>query len=371
MKFSCEKSVLQTACLIASRAASPKSPIPALEGLLVEASAQKVCITGYNLREGIHTTIDADVEVFGRSVLNTKLFNEMLRRLPDGIITVDIDRNENCTVNCGKSFFNIMAISPEDFPELPEVEEFSTVEIPENILKSMINQTYFAIATSDVRPVYTGILFEIEEGTLNLVAVDGYRLAKRTETIFGQSSNCSFIVPGYALADIERVCDPESEHPVIIFLGDRHISFQIGETVVVSRRLEGEFLNHKKAIPTNFKYRIKAKKSEVLSVINRVSLVIREKDISPVRMNFGSDVVRCECSTPIGKAEDTMLVEGSGEGLEVGFNDKYILDAVKNASTDEIVFCLNSGSTPCVIEAADGSKKYTYMVLPVRLRAGS
>lgn len=370
MKFSCEKYILQNACLTASRAAAAKSPVPALEGLLIEAMAGKIRITGYNLREGIYTTIDADVEIYGKSVLNTKLFNEMLRRLPDGIIYVEIDDNENCTVRCGKSNFNIMAISPEDFPELPDVEEMSSVTIPQNILKSMINQTSFAIATSDVRPVYTGILFDIEGNCLTLVAVDGYRLAKRTETIESQMSDCSFIVPGYALADIERICTDEDKG-VVIALGQKHISFCIGETVVIARRLEGEFLNYKKSIPTVFKYKIKVSKSEILSTIGRVSLVIREKDISPVKLKFNDGVINCSCSTPIGKADDAFICEGNGAGLEVGFNDKYITDALKAAGSDELNICLNSGSSPCIIEASDGSNKFAYMVLPVRLRAGN
>ena len=368
MKFSCEKYLLQSACGTASRAAASKSPIPALEGLLLQA-ADRLTVTGYDLKKGIYTQLEADVKEQGSVVVGARLFGEMIRRLPDGIVTISTDVNNNVNVKCGKSEFNFMGISPEDYPEMPVVDGVNNIALPQKILGSMINQTIFAVADNDMRPIYTGTLFDIEGEELTMVAVDGYRLAKRSEKLeTAKMENCSFVVPGSALADIERICG-ESEELVKISVGAKHISFSIGETVVISRRLEGEFLNYKKSIPDSFKYTVKVDRDEFMSAIDRVALIVSERNTSPVRMNFNDGSIDCLCVTPIGRAEDVCTCEGSGEGLQIGFNDRYLKDALKAAGTEELNVCLNSASSPCVITAADGSENFTYMILPVRLHA--
>ena len=368
MKFSCEKYLLQSACGIASRAAAGKSPIPALEGLLLQAS-DRLTVTGYDLKKGIYTQLEAEVKEQGSVVVGARLFGEMIRRLPDGIVTISTDINNNVNVKCGKSEFNFMGISPEDYPEMPVVDGVNNIALPQKILGSMINQTIFAVADNDMRPIYTGTLFDIEGEELTLVAVDGYRLAKRSEKLeSARMENCSFVVPGSALADIERICG-DSEELVKISVGAKHISFSIGETVVVSRRLEGEFLNYKKSIPESFKYTVKVDRGEFMSAIDRVALIVSERNTSPVRMSFNDGSIDCLCVTPIGRAEDVCTCDGSGEGLQIGFNDRYLKDALKAAAKEELNICLNSASSPCIITAADGSENFTYMILPVRLHA--
>ena len=368
MKFSCEKYLLQSACGIASRAAAGKSPIPALEGLLLQAS-DRLTVTGYDLKKGIYTQLEAEVKEQGSVVVGARLFGEMIRRLPDGIVTISTDINNNVNVKCGKSEFNFMGISPEDYPEMPVVDGVNNIALPQKILGSMINQTIFAVADNDMRPIYTGTLFDIEGEELTLVSVDGYRLAKRSEKLeSAKMENCSFVVPGSALADIERICG-DSEELVKISVGAKHISFSIGETVVVSRRLEGEFLNSKKSIPDSFKYTVKVDRGEFMSAIDRVALIVSERNTSPVRMSFNDGNIDCLCVTPIGRAEDVCTCEGSGEGLQIGFNDRYLKDALKAAAKEELNVCLNSAASPCIITAADGSDNFTYMILPVRLHA--
>ena len=369
MKFSCEKYLIQAACAVASRATASKSTIPALEGLLLEANLG-LRVTGYDLKKGIYTRIEADVAEKGSIVVGARFLGEMLRRLPDGIVTISADENMNVKVKCGRSECNVSGISPGEFPEIPAVDGVNNITVPQSILRSMITQTIFAVATSDARPLYTGTLFEICGEMLTLVSVDGYRLAKRSETIEkGRMEDCSFVVPGSALSDIERICSDE-DGEVSIAVGSKHILFTIGDTVVVSRRLEGEFLNYRKSIPDSFRYTVRADKGEFMSSIDRVALIISEKNSSPVRLTFSESGIECLCMTPLGKAEDLCSCEGSGEGLEIGFNDRYLMDALKAAAADRIELCLNSASSPCIVRAADGSDKFTYMILPVRLRAG-
>lgn len=370
MIFTCEKYLLQSACAICARAAASKSPIPALEGLLITAD-EEITVTGFDLKEGINSTLLADIAERGSVVVNSHFFNEMIRRLPDGIVTVRVDEKLNVNVRCGDSDFNFIGIDPSDYPEMPEVDTMHTLSLPQKILRSMISQTIFSVADKDIRPVYTGILFELEEKVLTLVAVDGYRLAKRKEVIEdSRLENCSFIVPGTALSDVERICSDE-DGDVSVSVGRKHISFTIGTTTVITRRLEGEFLNYRRSIPTSFKYLIKVNRSEFMQTIDRVALIVSDKNTSPVRMSFQNGKLRCLCTTPLGKAEDFCLCDGDASGLEIGFNDRYMSDALKAATgEDELLLCFNSSTTPCVITAADGGDKFTYMILPVRLRAG-
>ena len=215
MKFSCEKHILQAAVAVCARAAAAKSPIPTLEGVLLEAG-ERLRVTGYDLKKGIYTTVEADVSEPGSIVLDAKLFGEMVRRMPDGLVTISSDEDNKTTVKCGKTEFSFMGMDSGEYPELPSVDGIRSYKIKQGVLKSMINQTMFAISDNDSRPVYTGSLFEVEAGTLAMVSVDGYRLAIRREHIEGPEEHNEFIVPGTALSDIGyeylRRCKPRLVH---------------------------------------------------------------------------------------------------------------------------------------------------------------
>lgn len=368
MKLTCEKYQLQAAVAVASRAAASKSPIPALEGLLLEAG-NGLKVTGYDLKKGIYSSIDADVIEAGSVVLDAKLFGEMVRRMPDGIVSIVSDEKGMTEVSCGKTEFSFMGIDSDDYPELPSVDGLKCFEIEQNVIKSMINQSIFAVSDNDSRPVYTGSMFEIENGVLTLISVDGYRLALRREKIEGDEGHNEFIVPGTALTDLERICSSDGEEKVKISVGGNHVSFTLNGTVIVTRRLEGDFLNYRKAVPQNFRYEINVSRQELLRAVDRVSLIVDEKTKNPVRIIFDDGVISCSCNTPIGKADDVCLCSGNGDGMEIGFNDKYIKDALKAAPADEITVSLNTGSAPCVISPADGNDSFKYMILPIRLRA--
>lgn len=368
MKFSCDKNELSAAIVKASRSCAQKSSIPALEGLLIEAG-NRVTVTGFDLKRGIYTTIDADIPEPGSIVLSTRLFGEIIRRLPDGEVTITSSKDFNTTISCGKSEFKIMGLDPEDYPLLPDVDCRNTLSLPQGTLRAMINETLFAVSDNEARPVYTGTLFDVAEDELTMVSIDGYRLALRKEALEKcDMEKGSFIVPGYALSDVEKICMDETE-PVTIHVGEKHISFRAGDTVLISRRIDGEFLNYKKSIPNQFGIKVNVKRTELAKVVDRVGLIILDKIKSPLRFTFDYDMIKILCSTSVGNAEDICFSSGDGQGLEIGFNNRYMMDALKNAPADELTLCLNSGSTPCVITAADGSDKFTYMILPVRLRA--
>lgn len=369
MKFSCEKCLISSAVATASRAAAVKSSVPALEGLLFEAGADTVRITGYDLKTGITTQIPADVAESGCFVLNARLFGEIVRKLPESIMTVEVGENMMTHIRCGKSEFEIMGSSAEDYPELPSVESVSSVSIQEKTLKSMISQTCFAVSDNEARPIHTGALFEIEDGVLTVVAVDGYRLALRREAIESAiNQSISFVVPGAALGEVEKIVT-DSEDTVSIKLGAKHVVFIMDGATLISRRLEGEFLNYKKSIPTTGKFTVTANKSDITSAVERVSLIINDKLKSPVRCTFGDGILRLLTTTPLGRATDECSINGSAEDLEIGFNNKYLLDALKAAPAENISIILTSGVSPCIITPENGENNFLYMILPVRLKA--
>jgi DNA polymerase-3 subunit beta len=368
MKFTCEKYLLQSAVAMSARAAASKSPNPALEGLLIEAT-DGIKVTGYDLVKGIYTRFVADVAEPGSVVLSAKLFDNIVRSLPDDIVTVSTDSSNLTRITCGHADFSIMGLYADSYPELPSVEHQKSVSIPQKTMKEMIDQTIFAVSDNEARPIYTGSLFEIESGKLTVVSVDGYRLALRRETPESSDMNdCSFVAPGTALSDLQKLCT-DTDETVKIVLGAKHISFSVGNCVLITRRLEGEFLDYKKAVPQEFAIKIRAERTKLLRAVDRVSLIIDDRIKNPLRCIFGKNKLSMYCVTAIGKGEDICEYEGDGEGLEIGFNNRYLQDALKAAPADRIEVCLNSGSTPCVIVPEDGSDKFLYMILPVRLKA--
>ena len=366
MKFSCERSDLLAAINIAAKAASSKSPIPALEGILIETGIDCVKLTGYDLKKAIYTKAEARVWENGSVVLGARIFGDIIRSLPDGTVSVKTD-GLNISITCEKSDFNIVGTDAADYPELPAIESSTGVSLPQGLLSEMIRQTIFAVSDNESRPVYTGELFEISGDELTVVSVDGYRLALRKEKVEGAGEDCSFIVPGSALSDLEKLC-AATDDMVSIALGSKHISFTIGDTVLLSRRLEGEFLNYKKTVPSSFNVEVTALRTGLQRTVERVSLIIDDKIKNPLRCTFGLNEIRTVCATALGKAEDTCPVDGDGGELEIGFNNRYLLDALKAAPAEEVKICLNSGSSPCVIRPCEGDE-FLYMILPVRLKA--
>ncbi len=369
MKIRCERKDLQTAVNNVSRAAPAKSPIPALEGILFEAESD-LRLTAYDTRIGIYTHLDADILQAGSIVIPARFLTELVRRLPDGIVSIETDNNFSVSIHCGRTEFHVMGLDPENFPALSVIDPIQNIAVPEKILKSMINQTIFSVSTSEARPLYMGVLFEVGINDLTLVAVDGYRLAKRSEQMENIKMNpCSFVIPGTSLNEVERLCGNEDDCDVLIALGEKHASFSIGKTVLITRRLEGEFMNYRKSIPTSFRYQIFVEREELINVIDRVSIVIKDKQSSPVKMIVEDNNLYFTCTTAFGHAEDCCLCEGNGEELKIGFNDRYFMDALKAASEEKLRISMNTPSAPIIIEAAEKGK-YLYMVLPVRLRDG-
>ena len=369
MRFTCEKSMLVQGLNIAGRAVAVKSSLSVIEGILCRAG-DGLSLTGYNMETGITYCVDADVTDPGQCILPAKLFGDIIRRLPEGPVTVVVDDSFKVSIRAGYASFTISAESADDYPELPDVSASRSIAIPQQKLKELISGTIFAVAENQSRPVHTGVKFEVEDSSISAIAVDGFRLARRTyhpETPTGRV--LSFVVPAAGLKEVEKILT-DSEEDAAFSLGPKHILFEIGSATLVCRLLEGEFLDWRRVVPTNCPVKLCAHVSDLSASIERVGLIVSEKYKSPVRCVFSDQVLLLKTNTTIGAAEDRCAIAGDGKELEIGFNVRYLADALRVIPSEEVVLELTNGLSPIVLTPAEEKYDYSYMVLPVRSTNG-
>lgn len=370
MKFVCETASLSTACQNVQRAVSAKSSIPGTEGILIKAADNSLNLTGYDLEIGINTTIFAKVEEKGSIVLNAKVLCEILRRIPNQTVTIECDDRNFAVIRSGDIKYEIMGISAEDYPELPTVQGGFKIDINRKMLSEMVKQTIFAVAVTDAKVVYTGIKFEISEGELKLIAVDGFRMAIRTEKIYYSGEDMTFIVPAKTMSEIIKlsVDDAENEEGVVsLFLGNRHIIFEVNGYSIISRLLEGEFLNYKSTIPVSVSTSVEVDTRSLIDSIERTSLIITDRTKSLINCVFDTDFIRISSIAALGTANDKVPADVEGNRVEIGFNNRYLLDALKACNTDRVKIQLNGAISPILILPTEG-ESFIFLVLPVRLK---
>ena len=329
MRFTCEKSMLVQGLNIAGRTVAQKSSLSVLEGILCKAG-MSLTLTGYNMETAITFEIDAEIGDPGECILPARLFGDIVRRLPEGPVTVVVDENYKISIRAGYASFTISAEASEDYPELPDVGEGRAVQIPQNVLKELISGTIFAVSENQGRPIHTGVKFEVTDTSITAIAVDGFRLARRTwhcpEPI---NRDLSFVVPAPGLKEVEKILT-DSDEDAAFTLGRKHILFQIGQATLVCRLLEGEFLDWRKVVPTNCPVKLCANVSDLAASIERVGLIVSEKYKSPVRCVFSNQELLLRTNTTIGAAEDRCAIAGDGKELEIGFNVRYLIDALRS-----------------------------------------
>lgn len=366
MKFTVNKSDITEAVGNIQRAVSTKTSIPALEGILLGAGEEGLELCAYDLELGITTVIPAFVMEPGRAVLSAKLFSDIVRRTPAETITITVDEKNMATLESGYSRFSIIGIPAEEFPELPKLTDSTQFSMAGSVLKSMIRQTLFAIAESDAKPIHQGSLFNLENGMMDVVSVDGYRLAVRREPV-EFSDSLDFVVPGKTLSEILKLIK-ETDDPVEISAGRRHILFKIDNYTVISSLLEGEFLNYKAAIPPESQTEVVLKTREAIDSVERVSLLITDRLKSPVRCLFNENEIKLNCTTSMGRASDQIDVEMTGQSVEIGFNNRYLLEALRNTECDEVKVQLGGPLSPMKVVPKEGDS-FLFLVLPVRLKS--
>ncbi len=371
MKFTCSSQVLSEACMNVQRATSTKSTtLPTIEGILIKAESDRVMLTGYDLEFGIITSVEANVESTGSIILNAKTLCDTLLRVPNENVSIEADERLICKIKSGDYEMSLTGFSEADYPELPTVTGGFPIIIKGSIIKDMIKKTIFAASDNDAKVVHNGVRFEIGNNNIRLVAVDGYKLAIRNEKIEYSADEKDFVVPKKTLNELVKLL--ENDENISMVVATRHILFECGSYVIISRLLEGDFLSYKSAIPTTAKTEVKINTRNMINSIERVSIIITERIKSYVRCIFDSESVKVSSTSAIGSSADRVIADLQGERVEIGFNNKYLLDALKVCDTDEIILRLNGATSPLIIvpdndDSAIYEKNFLFMVLPVRM----
>lgn len=367
MKFSCNTKELSDACNNVMRAVSTKVTIPAIEGILIKAQGESIYLTGYDFEFGIHTILSARVAEEGSVILNAKIFCDIIRRLGEERVEIEVNDRLNTTITSGAAQYSILGIDADEYPELPSVTGGVPVILNQELLTNMVSQTLFAVAEGEnAKPIHTGLRFEIVKGGIRLIGVDGFRLAMRTETIAYEGEDIAFVVPKKTIRELTKLMSGGDEN-VAINVGRRHIVFEVGNYSIISRLLDGEFLNYNDVIPKTTETSVLVNTREAINCIEKTLPVIDNNTKNPIRCIFDHDMLRVSAVTVLGKVVDTCHANVSGERVEIGFNSKYILDALHTCDADEIMVELVSPTSPVKIVPIQGDG-FLFLVLPVRLK---
>lgn len=366
MKFECEKSLLAAAIDGVSRAIDTRAAVPVLEGIYLKADGFNLTLTGYDMEMGITTTIECNVLVPGETVLDAKLLGSMVSRMPAGDVCIELGNDGQAHISGGVAEFEIPSLNASDYPSLPVTSAENTMTVPCSMLREMIEKTIFAVSQDDKKPAHTGELFVIEPGSLTIVALDGFRLA-----ILQRDVECTrdirIIIPAKPLQELLKIMGSGDE-PVKIDANRRYVVFTTGGYTIMSRLIEGDFLNYEGVIPNENKTRVTVDCKTFIDTIERASLIITERLKNPLRINFEKDKVTVRCQTNLGKVVDEFPpVAMEGDEIEIGFNNRYLLDALRNSKQERMVMEINGQLSPIKLLPEDG-KDFIYLVLPVRFK---
>lgn len=367
MKIVCETSMLYKACQNVQRSVSTKGTLPALECILLDAIGDAVKLTGYDLEIGCETYVSAFVEEKGKIALNARNLCDILRLTPGNKVTLSTDEKNVCTILSEDTEYTLIGTDAETYPDLPNVSDVFPIVIKQGVLKDMIRKTIYAVSIVDTKPVHTGIKFEIEQGRIILVALDGFRLAIRRENIDYDADSVKFVVPAKTLNEIIKISE-DDEDVYSISVGKRHIVFQAGEYRIISRLLEGEFLDYRSAIPSSYTTKITVDTKELIESVERVSLLVSSEKIkTPIRCLAEDNMLKLSNVTSVGRAKDRCTAQTQGNTIEIGFNARYMLDALKVCDKDEVSIELNSSVSPIIITPTDNDN-FLFLILPMRLK---
>ena len=370
MKIICEKEKLLKAINSVVKGVASKTTMPILEGILIQTNDNEIKLTTYDLEIGIEYIIESKVEEQGSTVVNAIMFSEIIRKLPDTEISITLNENNLLVIECEGSLYKLSTMNPSEFPELPKINVENSVELDQKTLKNMIRRTNFAVSIEENRPVFTGCLFEILNNKINVVAVDGFRLAWASSFLEKKCNDFKAVIPGKTLNEVNKIL-LDSFDEVKIGISKNQALFQMENCKIVTRLLDGEFLNYYSVIPKNWETRIRANKKDLQECFERISLIsasIAEKEKKyPVKIKVEVGKITISCTNQTGDAKEEIYLETQGKELEAGFNPKYFLDALKVIEDEEIFVDFGTSVSPCVIRPIE-NEDYTYMILPIRMK---
>lgn len=363
MKLVCSKINLLTGVQIVSKAVPSKTTMSILECILIDATQGQIKLTANDMEIGIETVIEGEVVEKGIIALDAKIFSDIVRKLPDSDITIETDSSFKTTITCEKAKFNIIGKSGEDFSYLPEIERNDSIVVSQFTLKEVVRQTIFSIADNDNNKLMTGELFEINEDELKVVSLDGHRISIRKIKLKNSYENKKVVVPGKTLSEVSKILSGDTDKDVNIFFTDKHVLFEFDQTIVVSRLIEGEYFRIEQMLSSDYETKVRVNKRELLDCIDRATLLIKEGDKKPIIINITDQDMELKINSTVGSMDESMDIQKSGKDLMIGFNPKFMIDALRVIDDEEIDMYLVNPKAPCFIK--DAEEQYIYLILPV------
>lgn len=370
MKINCTTQDLINALNVVSKTSINKTTMPILEGVLIEASNNKVKFTTNDLNIGCENVISCDVEEAGKTVVDIKMLNDIIRKLESNKIVIEAD-DKIFTIKSTNGIFKLTVMNPEEYPKLPVFNVENSIELSQKILKDMIRKTIFAVSNDENRPVYMGALVKVEDNILTIVSIDGFRLALKKYLSNKKIQDFKAIIPGKVLNELLRILSDDEESTVKIGTNKNQALFEIGTSTIVSRIIDGDFLNYNNIIPESKQTRVKVNTKTLLDSFERVALFANEstekEKKSPVKINIGIDGLTISCVSQTGDAKECIPAVVEGNELEIGFNPRFFIDALKVIEDSEIYIDFNTNISPVLINPINGND-YLYVVLPIKLK---
>lgn len=363
MKLICSKANLLSGVQIVSKAVPSKTTMSILECILVDARRSEITLTANDMELGIETKIEGTIVEKGMIALDAKIFLEIVRKLPDNDITIETDDSFKTTITCEKAKFNIIGKSGEDFSYLPAIERNESIVVSQFTLKEVVRQTIFSIADNDNNKLMTGELFEIKEDNLKVVSLDGHRISIRNIKLKNFYPERKVVVPGKTLSEISKILGGDSDKDVSIFFTDKHIVFEFDNTIVVSRLIEGEYFKIEQMLSSDYETKIKINKKEFLNCIDRATLLVKEGDKKPIIITITDEGMELKINSTVGSMNEEIDIKKSGKDIMIGFNPKFLIDALKVIDDEEIDVYMVNPKAPCFIR--DAAENYIYLILPV------
>ncbi|MBQ9155953.1 MAG: DNA polymerase III subunit beta [Eubacterium sp.] len=365
MKIICTKSQLLSGVNTVSKAVSAKTTMDILQCILVEAQADRIKLTANDTELGIETYIEGDVVQSGQIALEAKIFSEIIKKLPDSEVIIKTEENGSTSIDCEQMHCSIMGKKGDDFTHLPEIERDNRIVLSQFDFKEIIRQTIFSISTNENNKLMTGELLQINENRLTITSLDGHRISVRNIELSDSYPACEVIIPGKTLSEISKILPGEAEDTVNLYITDKHVLFEFDQTRVVSRLLEGKFYNINQMLSTDYETKIVVNKMDMLRCLDRSTLFVRESDKKPIIMRIGQDSMDLMISSQIGSMKDTLNLKKEGKDLVIGFNPRFLVDALRVVDEEEVSIYMINSIAPCIIR--DEKHSYLYLILPINV----
>lgn len=367
MRFTCSQGALARALNTVSKAVSVRTTIPILKGILLTLKDNELTLTASDMDLSIETKIEVQSAEEGSCVVSAKLFSEIIRKLPNTIISVE-QAEGKININCLGSDFSILSMPADEFPATGMVNQLNKIDIDKETLKDLIKKTTFAASIDEKKGILVGCYLEFTGEKLETAALDGFRLAVASSPV-ETSEKRHVVVPARILTEIQKILmDVQEEGKVSLILDEKRAEIITKETRVVARLLEGEFIRYNDIIPKTYKTRCTVDRDELLSSIERASLLAKEGKNNLIKMSVNADVIEITSRSEEGNVKESLRTEVEGDPIVIGFNSKYVSDVLKAVSDETVVLEMSAPTSPCLIKPAEGDA-YTYLVLPVRIAA--